>query len=95
MDVVLCGGKLPQYLIEFRVSPGLMNSTKVLLVFSDFQKNFLSSWVPPDSVAQPWKMTTETVAITTNTITINVLDGVFISASGLTQRPRAYKHKIR
>ena len=46
-------------------------------------------------MAQAWKMTTETVAITANTITMDVLDGVFIRPSGLIQLPRAYKHKIR
>src|SRR5207244_13169802 len=75
-----------------------LNSTNSPVEFPIVRLNlkFLSSWVVlPDSVTQPWKTTTETVAITANTITIDVPDGVFIRPSGLTQRPRADKHKIR
>ena len=94
--LVLFGAKAS--LIPYRMHflfPGLNELNKGVLVFSDFYRELFPPPAPSEPVAQAWKMTTETMAITANTIIMNVLDGVFISASGLTQRPRAYKHKIR
>ena len=91
-DLVIAGAESRQRAIK-RIFVVSRYSTKVSLSLPIFTMIFLS--FPEFVLAQAWKMTTETVAITTNTITMNVLDGVFIRPSGLTQCPRAYKHKIR